>query len=422
MDDGYVHEVPGGLKQLARLVARAFYTVEDALIVDMLVRNPCMKEDDICEMLKFDKKLFRTRIATLRTDKFLHTRMKMETIDSKSSKVNYYYINYKTFVNIVKYKLDQMRKRMETSERDATSRASFKCTQCQKPFTDLDVNHLLSLETGDMHCTICHGEVEEDATAGPKSDSRIMVAKFNEQMEPLYKLLKEVEDVKLAPSLLEPEPTDISHLQRDASGNLRNKGAGDNWSGEASRSGGLRVDEQRVDITIGDSATTKKVEVRKEQPVWMTQSTVINETTTVDSNDSTGGAFLNPDDMEIPGAVSSVATNKQPLKADFLSLLMAHETTNTKPLSAATDALNDESAAASSILDNSGIDSKHVVYSDVEEIGSDDDSEADIPMVRVGDRQFPVNNVPEEFAKLMTPAEKDAYVQLYQEYCSNEYY
>ena len=41
MDDGYVHEVPGGLKQLARLVARAFYTVEDALIVDMLVRNPC---------------------------------------------------------------------------------------------------------------------------------------------------------------------------------------------------------------------------------------------------------------------------------------------------------------------------------------------------------------------------------------------
>jgi hypothetical protein len=27
-------------------------------------------------------------------------------------------------------------------------------------------------------------------------------------------LLREVEDVKLAPALLEPEPTDISHLQR----------------------------------------------------------------------------------------------------------------------------------------------------------------------------------------------------------------
>ena len=78
---------------------------------------------------------------------------------------------------------------------------------------------------------------------------------------------------------------------------MRKNGAGDNWSGEASRMGGLRVEEQRVDVTIGDTSTTKKVEVRKEQPVWMTQSTVIAETTMVDSNDSNGAAFLNPDDV-----------------------------------------------------------------------------------------------------------------------------
>lgn len=32
-----------------------------------------------------------------------------------------------------------MRKRMETEERDATSRASFKCPNCLKTFTDLEV-------------------------------------------------------------------------------------------------------------------------------------------------------------------------------------------------------------------------------------------------------------------------------------------
>ena len=37
------HEVPSALKQLARLVVRGFYTIEDALIIDMLVRNPCLK-------------------------------------------------------------------------------------------------------------------------------------------------------------------------------------------------------------------------------------------------------------------------------------------------------------------------------------------------------------------------------------------
>ena len=42
--------------------------------------------------------------------------------DGKAVKVNCYFINYKIFVNIVKYKLDMMRKKMEVEERDATSR------------------------------------------------------------------------------------------------------------------------------------------------------------------------------------------------------------------------------------------------------------------------------------------------------------
>lgn len=33
-----------------------------------------------------------------------------------------------------------MRKKMETQERNATSRASFKCVQCFKTFTDLEVS------------------------------------------------------------------------------------------------------------------------------------------------------------------------------------------------------------------------------------------------------------------------------------------
>lgn len=163
-DQRYLTEIPSSLKQLARLVVRGFYTIDDALVIDMLVRNPCeycvrplmlgfmgliqrsilftsMKEDDIAELLKFEKKQLRARLSILKNDKFLQGRLKMETgPDNKAAKVTYYFINYKTFVNVVKYKLDLMRKRMETSERDATSRASFKCLSCTKTFTDLEVN------------------------------------------------------------------------------------------------------------------------------------------------------------------------------------------------------------------------------------------------------------------------------------------
>lgn len=116
-----------------------------------------MKEDDICELLRFERKQLRARIAILRTDKFLQVRLKMETgPDGKAAKVNYYFINYKTFVNVVKYKLDLMRKRMETEERDATSRASFKCPNCKKTFTDLEVNYIASVTFSEFHIIVCY--------------------------------------------------------------------------------------------------------------------------------------------------------------------------------------------------------------------------------------------------------------------------
>lgn len=43
----FVTEIPSSLKQLARLIVRGFYSIEDALVIDMLVRNPCLREEDI---------------------------------------------------------------------------------------------------------------------------------------------------------------------------------------------------------------------------------------------------------------------------------------------------------------------------------------------------------------------------------------
>lgn len=56
------------------------------------------------------------------------------------------------------------------------------------------------------------------------------------------------------------------------------------------------MDEQRVDVTIGDNAVVKKGEVRKEAPIWMTKSTVINEAT-ADTSDSIGGPSLLMDEV-----------------------------------------------------------------------------------------------------------------------------
>lgn len=55
---------------------------------------------------------------------------------------------FRVLVNVVKYKLDHMRRRIEMDERDSTNRASFRCPNCRSTFTDLEANQLFDPMTG----------------------------------------------------------------------------------------------------------------------------------------------------------------------------------------------------------------------------------------------------------------------------------
>ena len=143
MEQEVLTEVPQSMKRLVRMVARGFYSIEHALVIDMLIRHPCMKEDDMIELLKFDRKQLRVLVNTLKNEKFIKQRMRVETdSEGKTTRHNYYFISFVMFVNIVKYKLDHVRRKIEMEERDNTSRASFRCDECQKTFTDLEADQL----------------------------------------------------------------------------------------------------------------------------------------------------------------------------------------------------------------------------------------------------------------------------------------
>lgn len=399
-EERLVTEVPSSLKQLARLVVRGFYSIEDALIIDMLVRNPCMKEDDICELLKFERKMLRSRIATLKSDKFIQVRLRMETgADGKAQKVNYYFINYKSFVNVVKYKLDLMRKRLETEERDATSRASFKCPGCLKTFTDLEADQLFDFMTGEFRCTYCREVVEEDQSAMPKKDSRLLLAKFNEQLEPLYILLREVEGIKLAPEVLEPEPVDINTIRGTE---RKSTMAAENWSGEATRNSGFMVEETRVDVTIGDDNSNVDLTNRKEAPIWMLESTVL-------TNNS------QPDIKQIDTSDTPAETNTIGKSDDIMSVLLAHEK---KVTNAATHALNNMQQDSDSSSDEMA-EVKDEGDSEVELMDSDDDEDVNVPTVTVGNRTYNITDINDAIIAEMTQAEKEVYVQVFQDYYSH---
>lgn len=176
---------------------RGFYNIEQKLVIDMLVRRRETKEDDLVEVLKFERKHLRSLIKQMEKDKFIHIRFLMETSleDGKCTRRNYYSINYGKFVNVVKYRIDHMRRKLETEERDLTSRASFSCKSCGKKFTDLELGKIFN-KSGGFICSICDGVVEEVANERPAADSRLIMARFNEQMQPIYTLLQETEAMK----------------------------------------------------------------------------------------------------------------------------------------------------------------------------------------------------------------------------------
>ena len=60
----------------------------------------------------------------------------------------------------------------------------------------MQADQLFDPMTGEFRCTFCGSSVEEDEAAMPKKDSRLLLAKFNDQMEKLYDLLRMVEDYK----------------------------------------------------------------------------------------------------------------------------------------------------------------------------------------------------------------------------------
>lgn len=404
-EERLVTEVPSSLKQLARLVVRGFYSIEDALIVDMLVRNPCMKEDDLCELLKFERKMLRARIATLKNDKFIQVRLRMETgADGKAQKVNYYFINYKSFVNVVKYKLDLMRKRLETEERDATSRASFKCPGCLKTFTDLEADQLFDYVTSEFRCTYCREIVEEDQSALPKKDSRLLLAKFNEQLEPLYVLLREVEGIKLAPEVLEPEPVDISTIR--GLDRKMHTNQSENWSGEATRNSGFMVEETRVDITIGDENSSATQNRRKEQPIWMTESTVLNDSH-LDSAKATELISDGPAETGNSGRTD-----------DIMSVLLAHEKRATNHTASAVRNLPNDSDSSSDEM----ADVKNDEVDQVETMDSDDEDDASVPTVNVGNKTYSITEINDQIISEMTQAEKEVYVQVFQDFYSHMSY
>ncbi|KXJ21248.1 General transcription factor IIE subunit 1 [Exaiptasia diaphana] len=372
-------EVPPVLKRLAKLVVRGFYEDEHVALVNVLTnaKHPCVKEEDLMELLKFDKRQLRQVIMRLKNDKLIKQRVHKEKQPDTGTMLtfNYYFINYKLFVNVVRYKLDHIRKKIESDEKQAKNRPSFLCTQCANKYSDLEVDRLIDMMTGLLKCTYCSGTVEEDVS----------------------EIQQESENINLAPQILEPEP-DLSSINVQAS--RASHGTHASKSGWAHDRRGIDTGDLGIKISMGpeddnDSDKTKRV---KDAPIWMQQSTVAPNEETKNENNPTTNTSTGP----------QTSAHKED---EILADLLAHESVSKKPRLDVEQALGKEESESSDDSDDEEMKTIPVSQDDkvteaMEEADSDGDNEIKI---KIGGKLVALHDVKGDMIESMTQEEHDAY-------------
>ncbi len=279
-----------------------------------------------------------------------------------------------------------------------------------------------------MKCTFCGSQVDEDESAGPQSDSRQTLAKFNDQMRPLYDKLLAVENIRLDPSVLEPEPAELGpkgSVQK--AGPAKPTVEGGKWSGEATRGIGLRAEEQDIKIDFGQES--REAEATKDVPVWITQSTVAGvDNLQITNEDSSSNLMMDKASDNKNKRDDHAGGSNNGDDDEITKLLLQHEKRNSAASAAAAASSiakvpdsDSDNKSDDSDMDDVSTNKMPSAMDNVENMSSDDDADDGIPTVRVGNEEITVTDVNEDIINRMTAEEKERYTQIFQDFYSHMY-
>ena len=195
------------LKEFVQLVAHAFYPPKEFLFIDLLVKNTILSEEVLAKRLHSEARQLRAVINQFLRDKLIRTKFKSipkPDGTGRPQKIAYYYIDYKMFVNVVRYRLFKMGEKLELEERHS-ERTNYLCTRthCEQTYTELDIDKLWNPVDRNLLCERCGAVVEEEEKK-TQSSTINSIAKMNLQLKPIYDLLNQFKGSTVPNDMVEP--------------------------------------------------------------------------------------------------------------------------------------------------------------------------------------------------------------------------
>lgn len=199
-------------QELVHTVGHAFYPDPYALVLDALLLEKYIIEDEIAPRLKMSKKSMKEILQQLHDEDGLIRSENVNTNDN--GLILCYYIDYQSFVNIVRYRIYLMQKQLKECEKSHRSSMQFKCPTCKKVYGALATQKLLTKDRK-RACPLCcpHANLRE---VDSEESFRLIECNRDESLDQagdlvnkltyqlgknsslsLYKLLQELRDAPL---------------------------------------------------------------------------------------------------------------------------------------------------------------------------------------------------------------------------------
>ncbi|KIL00310.1 hypothetical protein PAXRUDRAFT_821772 [Paxillus rubicundulus Ve08.2h10] len=457
------------LRLLVQHVARGFYEPKYIIILDQLARHPVLKDDDLAGRMGLQAKELNKLMAVLGNDCLVQVYRQNELKEGAQRSVGrqYYYIDYKHFCDVVKWRIAEMRRIIDSSLRNELDNKGYICPQCGKSYTPLEVDKIMDFDKGILVCEICHGEVIDNENAESVKGSQDRMQRFNRAMRFVIEGLRKTESMVLpaldVPLWIKNNVVDGDKQKAGQPSSL--KIAGSSGVGRQDEGIGIVMSMDKDEATRQQERDAEAAAKRQQNllPAWHLKSTISGDLTALGIQESArtmasiGQTVLASGDESLkglgtvgPSRVPQVIRQVEDVKpeinheADYYeryyaslaasNTASAHATPSRreseeleeeeepKPSVHHLDSLNgyrkrsrsqeDEGAAAKKLVkiefeppDTNGTD--HVRR-------SGGTSGADDPLTFVNGVQKPFSEVTEEDQELMTPDEYTTYFEMFQ--------
>ncbi|RUS21140.1 ubiquinone biosynthesis protein COQ7-domain-containing protein [Endogone sp. FLAS-F59071] len=390
-------------------------------------RTRSVKDEELALSIKITIREIHKICGKLKEDRLLKmvTKMEPRKADQRAVPKTYYYIDYKQFVDVVKWKMYKMQTSVRANLRTESENKGYICPTCQRTYSPLDVLSFADSVDGLFHCEVCETVLEENDNAENVKGSQEQLSRLREQSQPIIALLKQT-DTLVIPASLGPNITGTT--PGAAPGQKATGGSGNDRTEIAfAQDTGAGQGEIIVDLQMDNEAAKKAKQEeadRKRQqnamPIWHQRSTVSHiEEIAAPTAGITGEDDAEEERFEM-GEGDEADADREEFYANYYSnLTKMIQEGGGEVLPATTEEDEDEFESVGedvdgnpgngkrSRRDDNGVRKRAKVDGDAEEAEGEllDDADVDYPLVKIGDQMISLDEVTEDHQQLMSTEE-----------------